>query len=331
LHADARKRVPKFLDAAPQTFPLLRGALTATMARAKFVQTNPERTAVTDTFMTLRTATAIVVAHPGHEVRVHGWLERESPSVFVLTDGAGRTGQPRIEATREYLKRFRLRPGCIFGRFADTEVYRTVLAREFDTFLRLSEELAEAFIAAGVSRVVGDSSEGYNTTHDICRLVTNAAVEMASRARGEAIASYDFPVVNRPDHCRADLRERSIWLRLDDETFARKLAAAFEFYPELAAETRDALQGRGDETVVEYFKLDGDEHAATDLKGLEVFRVECLRPVSPSDSPFESRTPFYELLGEKRVAEGFYERVIRYREHLRPLADALSECVERKC
>ncbi len=37
--------------------------------------------------MALPTPAASVVAHPGHEVRIHGWLERESPHVFILTDG----------------------------------------------------------------------------------------------------------------------------------------------------------------------------------------------------------------------------------------------------
>lgn len=30
---------------------------------------------------------ALVVAHPGHELRVYGWLEQARPRVFVLTDG----------------------------------------------------------------------------------------------------------------------------------------------------------------------------------------------------------------------------------------------------
>jgi hypothetical protein len=280
--------------------------------------------------MTVRDKAAVVVAHPGHEVRVHGWLERESPLVFVLTDGSGRTGQPRIEATGEYLKCFRLRPGCVFGRFTDTEVYRMVLAREFDAFLRLSEELAEAFVAACVRRVAGDASEGYNSTHDIARLVTNAAVELASRATGDSIANYEFPVVHRPDHCAEELRHASLWLRLDDETFARKIAAAFEFYPELAAETRDSLRGNGHQTVSEHFKLKAGAHAATALEGLEMFRVECLRPVSTSAPPFESQKPFYELQGEMRVAEGVYEEVIRFDEHVRPLAHALKENALRR-
>lgn len=280
--------------------------------------------------MTFLNTAAIVVAHPGHEVRVHGWLEQERPLVFVLTNGAGRAGTPRIASTAEYLKKFGMLPGRIFARFTDVEVYRLVLARDFDTFLRLSEELAEAFVEAGVGRVTGDASEGYNTAHDISRLVTNAAVEMAGRASGREIANYDFPVVNRPDHCPEPLRPRSVWLHLDDEAFARKLDAAFEFYPELAAETRDTLRGDGHQTVVDYFNLNDDEHAATDLAGLDMFRVECLRPVAHGDRPFDSEKPFYELQGERKVADGLYESVIRYREHIRPLADALAENARRR-
>jgi hypothetical protein len=280
--------------------------------------------------MTFHDTAAVVVAHPGHEVRIHGWLERERPTVFVLTDGSGRAGEPRIASTREYLKRFGMRPGRVFARFTDTEVYGLVLARDFDPFLRLSEELAEAFVEERVGRVAGDAAEGYTTSHDIARLVTNAAVEMAGRASGRAIANYDFTLVKRPDHCPEPSRADAVWLHLDDEAVARKLGAAFEFYPELAAETRDALRGEGHESVVDYFKLNDDEHAATDLAGLEMFRVECLRPVNPRDRPFDSEKPFYERRGEEKVAAGLYDRVIRYREHMLPLAAALAEAVERK-
>jgi hypothetical protein len=153
---------------------------------------------------------------------------------------------------------------------------------------------------------------------------------MASRASGVPILNYDFPVVRRPDHCPLPVRPMSIRLQLDDELFSRKLAAAFEFYPELATETREALRGNGQGPVVDYYKLNFDEHALTDLIGLDMFRIECLRPVMPGESPFEFEKPFYELMGESKVATGLYQQVIRYREHLRPLADALAESVERR-
>jgi hypothetical protein len=272
---------------------------------------------------------AVVVAHPGHEVRIHGWLERETPLVFVLTDGAGRAGRPRIASTAEYLKRFGMSRGRVFARFTDAEVYRLALARDFEPFLRLSVELAEGFVEARVGRVAGDACEGYSTSHDIARLVTDAAVEMASRASGRPVANYDFTLAARPDHCPEALRAEAVWLRLDDETFARKLAAAFEFYPELAAETRDALRGESYDAAVDYFKVNRDEHAATDLSGLDMFRVECLRPVRRGGGRFEAGRPFYETYAEEKVALGLYEQVIRYREHIRPLADALAEHAAR--
>ena len=250
--------------------------------------------------------------------------------MFVLTDGSGRVGQSRIGSTTEYLKKFRFQPGCIFGRLADTEVYRAILARDFEKFIGLSEELAEALVAAGTRTVAGDACEGYNPAHDLSRLITNTAIEMASRATGSRIVNYDFPIVRRPDHCPMHQRPGAALQQLDDEGFSRKLAAAFEFYPELAVETRDALRGNGNDAVVDYYKLNCDEHALTALTGLDMFRIECLRPVSLADASFESEKPYYEQAGESRVANGFYEQVIRYREHMRPLANELAESVERK-
>jgi hypothetical protein len=273
---------------------------------------------------------AIFVAHPGHEVRIHGWLERERPQVFVLTDGSGRVGQSRIGSTAKYLKKFGLQSGCIFGQLTDLEVYRAILAHDFDLFIGLSEELAEALVADGTRCVTGDATEGYNTAHDAVRLMINTAIEMASRASGVSILNYDFPVVRRSDHCPLPLRPMAIQLHLDDELFSRKLAAAFEFYPELAAETRDILGGNGHGEVVDYYKLNSDEHALTQTTGLDMFRMECLRPVLPAESPFEAEKPYYEQTAENKVATGLYEQVIRYREHMRPLADALAESVERR-
>jgi hypothetical protein len=46
---------------------------------------------------------ALIIAHPGHEIRVHGWLERAKPVVYVLTDGSGRSGQSRLASTARLL------------------------------------------------------------------------------------------------------------------------------------------------------------------------------------------------------------------------------------
>jgi hypothetical protein len=70
--------------------------------------------------------------------------------------------------------------------------------------------------------------------------------------------------------------------------------------------------------------------SALAANGKDAFRIECLRPVEPSlyCSHFQ-KPPFYEHYGENQVAAGFYDRVIRYREHMLPLARALARHVER--
>jgi hypothetical protein len=255
-------------------------------------------------------APALVVAHPGHELRVHGWMERARPLVFVLTDGSGSGGEARLASTTGVLARTGARPGPVYGAMSDREIYSAILGRDFARFTALADRLAERLAAEGIDYVVGDAVEGYNPSHDVCRLVTNAALRMAGRARGATPASYDFLLVGAPDQCPEDLRPRAVWLALDAEALERKLAAA-RAYPELRGEVEQALE----------------------RFGVAPFQTECLRPVDPGE-PYggwdPARVPYYETYGEKRVAEGVYDRVLRFREHVRPLADALWSHSERR-
>jgi hypothetical protein len=41
----------------------------------------------------------LIVGHPGHELRVDGWLTQTPPVVHVLTDGSGDRGASRIDST----------------------------------------------------------------------------------------------------------------------------------------------------------------------------------------------------------------------------------------
>jgi hypothetical protein len=61
--------------------------------------------------------------------------------------------------------------------------------------------------------------------------------------------------------------------------------------------------------------------------GMDAFRVECLRPVNDQthNYSFGENRRAYEVYGEQLVAEGRYDRAIRYEEHIRPIETALSE------
>lgn len=299
-----------------------------------------------------RARAAMVVAHPSHELRVHGWLESARPRVLVLTDGSGRAGQPRLDWTTQVIARTGAERGGIYGRMTDLEVYAAVLTQDFDLFISLAEEMAEEFVREGIEYVAGDAVEGYNVAHEVCRLTIGAAVEMASRGGSQQIANFDFLVVGPPDDCPDELRPKSIRLCLDDEALARKLDAARSYHPKLAADVDAALNGqlfRGVRRFTEPELAAAAVRAAGDMEKLrdhpelaarvdatfggiriESFCEEYLRPIDNRAGVSVSQQPFYELYGERLVEAGHYKQVIRHREHMIPLADALWEHVERR-
>lgn len=249
----------------------------------------------------------LVIAHPGHELRVHGWLETTRPDVWVLTDGSGRTGRSRIDSTTRVLAAAAAAPGPVYGQLTDVDLYNAVLNLEHHEFTTLVDRLAETLIRDDIECVAGDAEEGYNPAHDICRLIINAATNLVELRTDRRIRSYDFTLVGAPGHSADEQRPDPLCLNLDDAAFERKLSAARN-YPELRAEVEAAL-------------------SATEPAN---FRVECLRSVnSHARTPFADR-PFYEEYGERQVQAGHYSHVLRYREHMLPLAAALEGHVRRK-
>ncbi len=290
------------------------------------------------------------MAHPSHELRIHGWLEQTRPYVCILTDGAGRSGEPRLSRTTEVLDRAGATPGTIYGRLTDLEVYAAILNGDSELFAGLVEELCETLVAEEIEYVVGDAAEGYSVAHDICRTMIGAAVELAELRYGHTIANFDFLVVGRPDESQSD---EAISLYLDDHAFTRKINAALAYSPKLALDVEAALGGAPFQGIRRFSEpqLAGQVDVAVStslLEALELhpkrnaifgdiiegvpldaFRIECLRPVGNDSGNWTTSEPlFYELYGEKLVAAGRYERVIRYREHMLPLARAIRSNTE---
>ncbi|HEX8502986.1 MAG TPA: hypothetical protein VF659_20550 [Pyrinomonadaceae bacterium] len=275
---------------------------------------------------------ALVVSHPGHELRVHGWLETALPLVCVLTDGSGRTQRSRLDSTTRVLEAAGAAAGDVYGAMTDAELYAAVLDFEHERFTRVVDDLAAMMLRERVNCVAGDAAEGYNPAHDICRLLVNAAVRLVRRTTPQSrIANYDFTLIAPPRRCPEALSADAVWLRLDEAALARKLTAARN-YPELQAEVEAALSGAGSVGLREHPDLAARAGADFAGPGANDFSVECLRPVDArrdSTTPFDGPRPFYEEYGERQVLAGHYERVLRYGEHVLPLAAALDAHVER--
>ena len=138
----------------------------------------------------------------------------------------------------------------------------------------------------------------------MCRLLLNAALlRLEQRGHGR-LKNFEFALEGPPYDARSESDFQSIQLDLDDDAYGRKFAVA-QKYSELAADLARTLS----------------------LHDQQMFRIEHLRPVQYGleiDHLFE-HPPFYERYGEKQVAAGLYREVIRFRQHLAPLAKRLGQ------
>jgi len=245
----------------------------------------------------------VLVAHPSHELLLHGWIRKTSAAVNILTDGSGHSGTPLLDASRELLQGAGGRAGVLFGRLTDRELYAMLLERNTSLLLSLVSELAAAMAAQRPDLVACDATEGYNPVHDLCRFIAGAAIELS----GIAAKLYEYAVVGDPSFSGAS--GGVLTFELDDAAYSAKLDAAHRLGSRIP-DIEDLLQRHG----------------------AEAYRREHLRPVVDWRSLGEDARPRYERFGEERVAAHRYARIIRRDEHLAPLRDALCRLVdERTC
>lgn len=246
---------------------------------------------------------ALVLGHPSHELRVYQWLIENKPLVFILTDGSANRGFPVSEHTKKVLTEKGIPQGTLFGAFPDRTFYEHVRTLDFPFFRGLAEHLAAALSDESIEVVAGDAIEGFNPTHDLCRLITNAAILVANLSRRRPLQNLDFALVGPvfdPEHAG---REDLVVIRLTEEEKAEKIRVA-KGYPGVEADVERALRTFGEES----------------------FSEECLRPVDEEKlfSELHDTKPAYERYGEERVRDGLYSFVIRYSEHLRPIQEDLA-------
>jgi hypothetical protein len=247
---------------------------------------------------------AIVVAHPGHELRVFHWMEESRPLYCCITEGSGGSASSRLASTSAILQAVGAVPGPVYGRYPDKAIYRLLLDGAVDVFVQLAKELADCFEKYDVVQVAGDAVEGFNPAHDVCRFVIDGAVDMVRLRTGRILRNHDFALDSPPEACPEPLRSAATRVDLDEEALERKIAAALSYH-ELGEEVRLAL-GRF---------------------GRQAFAVEYLRPSATRlmIEQFDRELPAYERYGKMRVDEGRYDEVIRYREHVLPVRHAIEQ------
>jgi hypothetical protein len=137
---------------------------------------------------------ALIIAHPGHELRVFGWYEQARPTTFVLTSGSRNGDNGRTSLSRDLACQTRSSIGSLFGRYLDRQIYEAILKHEVSLFADWASELTDALVDLGPQLVVVDGWQFYNVAHDLAHLMARLAVERAGRQLGRNIELVEFDV-----------------------------------------------------------------------------------------------------------------------------------------
>ena len=261
--------------------------------------TPPRHRNVAGQLRVVKDAALLVIGHPGHELRCHGWMCTRRPTVFVLTDGGGHANRPRLDYTRDTVVRSGAHPGRCFGAFTDREIYRCMLDGETDKLIECARTISDTILSLRPAIVVCDMIEGYNPSHDLCRYLTRAAIEAAAERGWSVREDLCMPLIGHPERAWNGRLQWSQQLTLDDTQLAAKLDAARR-NPELAAEVASAIRELGE----------------------DAFRHECFYPSPPGsllDDGLPDPRPYYETYGEQQRRAGHYDDVIRFDMNVRPL------------
>lgn len=237
---------------------------------------------------------ALVIAHPGHELLLHHWMERARPIVFALTDGSGGSGVSRSAHSARVVTAAGGRVGPVFGAKPDREWYEAILGGDRGFFCAVARTIGAACVEAGVRCVVTDSVEYFNPMHDLCAALASFVARSVASETGCEVGLFDYPI-EQPNPASSGV---AVVIELDRDALERKRAAATSI-PPLASEV---------------------------ARHLDRAPRECLRRVAPDREwpRHAAEEPHYERVGRERIARSAYDRLITYEKHVRPLALGLS-------
>ncbi len=247
--------------------------------------------------------TALIIAHPGHELRVWHWLETESPRVLVVTDGSGSSGTSRIKTTGNLLTDSGAQCGGLFGEFTDRFLYQQTQSKNLGFFEYLSNRMAMELVQHEVETVVGDAAEGIILSHDILREVRRSAIRIAEQKLGRTIKHFEFPLDSHPVLAPPSASGQRLDIDLTDSALARKLAVARN-YTELSALVDESI----------------------DFYGEKAFQQESF--FVPNDHVYlanEAGVIGYETHGKQMVKQSKYKEVLLFEEHVHPIVTFLDQ------
>jgi hypothetical protein len=249
----------------------------------------------------MRTKSALIIGHPGHELRAFKFLKDSKPDVYILTDGSGQNNDSRLYQSIKLIESLGATYKNTFNPFTDKELYNIILSGNLDKIKQLKEQLLILIKENNYDEIYGDALEGFNPTHDICRYIINGIVaELEKSNPSKSILNYDFVLDKAPDILSQKEHIHNLSFELSPLELEMKIKAGLN-YPELKTEIEMAIERFG----VSAFSWESYS------------RITDLNQIINWKNPL----PYYEEIGRKRVASGAYKTCIEFEKHIKPIAE----------
>lgn len=245
---------------------------------------------------------ALIMGHPGHELRILKSLQRFRPRVYIITDGSGSSSSSRVQSSRALLSSFGGKESQILGKFTDRALYQLILDHDIGPLQELMAQISKDLVDGQIDWIYGDAIEGFNPTHDLCRYLINGVVIIMQKMVSYQIYNYAFTLDALPADSHPELENDAIWIHLNEVELTAKIQAALA-YPEMSSEVESALLRHGK----------------------EAYKIECFQPVRNLHclTGWTTDKPFYEIHGSNRVSSGQYREPITFEKHMKPLGESL--------
>lgn len=249
----------------------------------------------------MKTKSALIIGHPGHELRAFKFLKDAKPDVYILTDGSGQNNDSRLYQSIKLIESVGATYKNTFTAFSDKELYALILSGDLEKIKQIKKELLTLVKEKKYDEIYGDALEGFNPTHDICRYIINGIVaELEKSNPSHPILTYDFVLDKAPGMLSQKTQQDYLFFDLSKQELEMKLKAGLN-YPELKLEIEKAI-----------------EHFGVSAFSKETYsRITDLNQISNWQTP----VPYYEEIGRKRVATGAYKTCIEFEKHIKPLAE----------
>lgn len=254
---------------------------------------------------------AMVFAHPGHELTVLGMLQRFHPEMLFVTRADSGESRERENLCRAGLRELKLENRATFLEVSEWDLFRGALTGDVQLFLSIRDRIVNWLRLARPVCVFGDAIEGYNVNHDLVRSALDSAIRCYANEKGWMPENHEIPLACHGHPILAGLPFarfdtgltpwRYVNLTAAEQRLKRRIlnrASAADKYIAVVIEALNA----------ERFEREG-YYPAPSIRQLA-------RPVS-------GLWPSYEEQGRRMVERGKYQKTILFHEHVLPIIRAL--------